>query len=53
MPQQRVYISTLATLPDLIHAEDIKPPSMVIVGEVVKLHEKLAWYVPAGEAEGV
>ena len=45
-PDQKTYISTLEDLPELIEAEDIKPPSMVIVGEVVKLHEKLAWYEP-------
>jgi len=46
--QQRVFISTLGKLPELPGKHDIKPPSMIIIGEVVKLHEKLAWFEPAG-----
>lgn len=46
-PRQRVFTGDLTTLPSMIEKEEIKPPSMVIVGEVVKLHEKLAWYEPA------
>jgi uroporphyrin-III C-methyltransferase/precorrin-2 dehydrogenase/sirohydrochlorin ferrochelatase len=42
-PQQRVYIATLDTLLDVIASEDIKPPTLIIVGEVVSLHEKLSW----------
>jgi len=45
-PEQRVIIGDLETLPDLIEKEAIKPPSMMIIGEVVKLHEKLTWYKP-------
>ena len=41
---QRVYISTLKSLPDVVEVEDIKPPTLVIVGDVVKLHEKLEWF---------
>ncbi|MCK4833251.1 MAG: uroporphyrinogen-III C-methyltransferase [Gammaproteobacteria bacterium] len=42
-PQQRVYIATLDTLLDVIASKDIKPPTLIIVGEVVTLHEKLSW----------
>jgi len=42
-PQQRVYIATLETLLDVIASKDIKPPTLIIVGEVVTLHEKLSW----------
>ena len=45
-PQQRVFTGDLRSLPRIMEAETIKPPSMVIVGEVVKLHDKLAWYRP-------
>ena len=41
---QRVYISTLKSLPDVVEVEEIKPPTLVIVGDVVKLHEKLEWF---------
>jgi uroporphyrin-III C-methyltransferase/precorrin-2 dehydrogenase/sirohydrochlorin ferrochelatase len=41
---QRTYIGTLQTMPEIIENEDIQPPSMLIIGEVVRLREKLAWY---------
>ena len=47
LPDQRVLIGNLLTLPDIVKSQEIKPPSMVIVGDVVKLHEKLAWFEPA------
>jgi uroporphyrin-III C-methyltransferase/precorrin-2 dehydrogenase/sirohydrochlorin ferrochelatase len=42
-PQQRVLIATLGTLLDVIKNEDIKPPTLISVGEVVSLHDKLKW----------
>jgi len=42
-PQQRVYTATLDSLLDVIASKDIKPPTLIIVGEVVSLHEKLSW----------
>lgn len=44
LPEQRVVIGTLSTLPQAVASREIKPPSLVIVGEVVRLHEKLAWF---------
>ncbi|MDA8692102.1 siroheme synthase CysG [Candidatus Pseudothioglobus singularis] len=44
MPEQKVYISSLTELPDLLEREDIHAPTLMIVGEVVKLNEKLNWY---------
>lgn len=41
---QRVYIRTLKSLPEVVDVEDIKPPTLIIVGEVVRLHEKLEWF---------
>ena len=41
---QRTFAGTLKTLPGIVEAEEIKPPSMMIIGEVVKLRDKLAWY---------
>ncbi len=43
-PDQRVYIETLASLSDLTEREPVKPPTIVIVGQVVHLHEKLKWF---------
>ncbi len=44
--QQRVHIATLATLPQKVIESDIGAPALVIIGEVVKLHNKLRWYEP-------
>ena len=46
---QRVYVGTLATLPDIVRHNDIHAPTLIIVGEVVRLHEKLAWFMPAAD----
>ena len=48
---QRVFIADLQTMPEKVEKEDIKPPTLIIVGEVVKLHEKLAWFVPQGVSD--
>ncbi len=42
-PGQKVYLGTVARLADIVRKEAIKPPSMMIIGDVVKLHEKLSW----------
>ncbi len=44
MPEQKVYISSLTELPDLLEKDDIQAPTLMIVGEVVKRNEKLNWY---------
>ena len=44
MPEQKVYITSLKDLPDLLIKEDINAPTLMIVGEVVSLNEKLSWY---------
>jgi uroporphyrin-III C-methyltransferase len=42
-PRQRTVTGTLATLPELAKAAHLKAPTLIIVGEVVGLHDKLAW----------
>ncbi|MHB8550950.1 MAG: uroporphyrinogen-III C-methyltransferase, partial [Acidiferrobacterales bacterium] len=49
---QRVYVGTLETLPDIVRHNDIHAPTLIIVGEVVRLHEKLAWFMPATDGRG-
>jgi uroporphyrin-III C-methyltransferase/precorrin-2 dehydrogenase/sirohydrochlorin ferrochelatase len=39
-----VFIETLGSLPGLINREEIKPPTIIIVGEVVSLSSKLRWF---------
>ncbi|AKF50929.1 MULTISPECIES: siroheme synthase CysG [Pseudomonas] len=41
---QRVFTGTLANLPQLVAEHDVHAPTLVIIGEVVKLREKLAWF---------
>ncbi|PXX14351.1 uroporphyrinogen-III C-methyltransferase /precorrin-2 dehydrogenase [Nitrosomonas ureae] len=47
--QQEIVIGTLQTLPNLAAAAHLSPPTLIIVGEVVKLHKNLAWFEPAPE----
>ena len=41
---QRVVCGTLATLPLTAIKAGLTPPTLIIVGEVVRLREKLAWF---------
>jgi uroporphyrin-III C-methyltransferase/precorrin-2 dehydrogenase/sirohydrochlorin ferrochelatase len=39
---QKVYTGTVATITEVVMKNEIKPPSLIIIGEVVKLHKKLS-----------
>lgn len=41
---QRVFSGTLANLPQLVAEHEVRAPTLVIVGEVVQLRDKLAWF---------
>lgn len=43
---QRVFTGTLATLPAIAEREQPQAPTLIIVGGVVELREKLAWFHP-------
>ena len=43
---QRVVCGTLATLPKIAEAEKLQAPTLIIVGGVVTLREKLSWFKP-------
>lgn len=45
--QQKVLVGTLESMPGLLEREEIKPPTLIIIGSVVSLHEKLAWFSQA------
>lgn len=47
-PEQRVLTGNLDTLPGIVHASSVRPPTLIIVGGVVKLRERLQWFQPAG-----
>ena len=42
-PNQRVLISTLDVLPAKVAESSLQPPSLIIIGDCVQLHRKLAW----------
>jgi len=46
-PQQRVLVGDLATLPQIVHQGKVKAPTLIIVGEVVRLRDQLNWFGPA------
>lgn len=41
---QRVFTGTLANLAERVASEQVQAPTLVIIGEVVQLREKLAWF---------
>ncbi len=42
--EQKVLTGTLGSMPGLLDNTTIKPPTLIIVGEVVTLHKKLTWF---------
>ncbi len=47
--EQRVLLGTLATMADVVARAQPKGPTLIIVGDVVRLHESLSWF---GQADG-
>ena len=43
LPEQKVHIKTLSTMPDFVANNTIETPTLTIVGTVVSLCEKLQW----------
>ena len=41
---QQVWVSTIAELPDLAKKQQPVAPTLLIVGEVVQLHNQLSWF---------
>ena len=44
LPEQRVLEGTLETLPGIVRRGEVKAPTLIIVGEVVRLRGKLKWF---------
>ena len=44
LPEQRTHIACLETLADDIQKKNVHAPTILIIGEVVKLHSSLNWY---------
>jgi uroporphyrinogen III methyltransferase/synthase len=43
-PRQRVIVGTIADIAERARAADVQPPALTIVGEVVRLRDKIAWF---------
>ncbi len=43
-PEQKVYTGTIADLPALIAKSEVSAPTLLIIGEVVQLRDKLNWF---------
>ena len=43
---QKVHIGNLGTLHEIVEKNNVKAPTLIIVGEVVALHDKLNWFIP-------
>ena len=50
---QRVVEGTLRSLPEEVKAARVGPPALLIVGEVVRLRKRLAWFDGAMERDRV
>jgi len=44
--KQRILIGTAETLPTIAMEANLRPPAIVIIGQVVQLQEQLAWFSP-------
>jgi uroporphyrin-III C-methyltransferase / precorrin-2 dehydrogenase / sirohydrochlorin ferrochelatase len=45
-PDQKTIVGTLETLDEIVKTHEFKPPTLIIVGEVVSMKEKLEWFNP-------
>lgn len=43
-PGQRVIIAPLRELPARVSEASVSPPTLIVIGEVARLHETLEWY---------
>ena len=49
LPTQRTVIATLGDLPALANAAKLRAPTLIIVGEVVLLHDQLKWVIETAD----
>lgn len=43
-PEQRSVVGTLETITQVVADAEVKPPALIIVGEVVKLRDSIDWF---------
>ncbi len=44
LPQQKVVTGTLGQIHDISRQQGVKPPGILVVGDVVRLRERLIWF---------
>ena len=49
---QKVVTGTLSTMPDRVAEQQLQSPCLIIIGHVVTLHDKLAWFKPSASPSG-
>lgn len=47
LASQKTVVGTLETIAEIAEREQITNPSMIVIGDVVKLHHKVSWFEPA------
>ena len=46
LPQQRTIVGTLQTIADDVAGHNVRGPAVIVIGEVVRLRDKAAWFRP-------
>jgi len=49
LPGQRVMTSTLEAMPERVRDVEIHAPTLMVVGEVVRLHQQFSWQAKADD----
>jgi len=49
---QKVWTSTLEEMPNILYKQEVKPPTLIIVGTVVSLRDRLSWFDPSTSLSG-
>ncbi len=44
LPRQKTAVGTLETIEDEVKRQGVKPPALIVVGEVVGLRDELSWF---------
>jgi len=50
-PEQRVVAASLQRLPAVVAGASVQPPTLVIIGRVVDLKDRLAWFGETGDID--
>lgn len=50
-PEQRLLVGDLSSIAGIVAESDVHGPTLLIIGEVVKLHRQLEWFTPKSPTE--